>query len=84
MLEGALKEMLEVKSAADVALADTERKRLRDYFAGKALAGMLANDGMLERLRIAGGMYEHGFEGELAIAAYDYADAMLAAREVSE
>jgi hypothetical protein len=41
---------------------------LRDWFAGQALAGLLAHTGESERNR--------------AVAAYRYADAMLRAREV--
>jgi hypothetical protein len=55
---------------------------LRDYFAGQALAGMLANKDLM--LMIAQACREVGeTDGHAAIAggAYDYADAMLSARQ---
>jgi hypothetical protein len=43
---------------------------MRDWFAGQALAGLLPREGI------------KGFPSDFAQAAYEYADAMLAAREV--
>ncbi len=55
---------------------------LRDWFAGQALAGMLANNDHL--IMIADACRTIGeTDGHAAVAggAYDYADAMLAARQ---
>lgn len=56
---------------------------LRDYFAAKALQGLLANSSVPNDLFIMGdGTDENGsVETYAAESAYDYADAMLAARE---
>lgn len=53
---------------------------LRDYFAGQALAGILANTASVA------GIYEKNRQQPteaLAVAVYQFADAMLAAREAT-
>ena len=50
---------------------------LRDYFAAKALQGLLANPKMQEEILKQGG----AFSGWIESSAYGWADAMLEARE---
>ena len=57
---------------------------LRDYFAGEALAALinqLANTSKADKEMKKLGMCEGQFDRLCAKCAYDYADAMLAARE---
>lgn len=49
---------------------------LRDYFAGQALAGMLAANGVMEEATKVGDQPQIG----LAVVAYNIADAMIAER----
>lgn len=58
---------------------------LRDYFAGQALAGMLARDACADgsgndRHPVYNTRWQSAFSGALASNAYDIADAMLAER----
>ena len=64
----------------DVPCGRSEGMSLRDYFAGQALAGLLANHAIIEQYKV--------FDAALvtktvASGAYDIADAMLKAREVT-
>ena len=51
---------------------------LRDYFAGLAMQGLLANPKLAEEIRKQGGAYS----GWIEDSAYSWADAMMKAREV--
>lgn len=53
---------------------------LRDYFAGKAIAGLTANMEMLQAFKIIAKSEGCNTQDAAAKAAYDFADAMLAAR----
>ena len=60
---------------------------LRDYFAGQALAALinqLANTSKADKEMKKLGMCEGQFDRLCAKCAYDYADAMLAAREAKQ
>lgn len=50
---------------------------LRDYFAGQALVGMLSN---VEAMKLGRPISGESMEGWIALAAYEFADAMLRAR----
>ena len=54
---------------------------LRDYFAAKALSGLMANDAFLARCREDGARENIGFDALVATGAYLMADAMLAERD---
>ena len=51
---------------------------LRDYFAGLAMQGLLANPKLADEIRKQGGAYS----GWIEDSAYSWADAMMKAREV--
>ena len=51
---------------------------LRDYFAAKAMQGLIAHE---ERAKQLGSHNLGDFDERVAVAAYRYADAMLKARE---
>lgn len=51
---------------------------LRDYFAGHAMQGLLANPKLADEIRKQGGAYS----GWIEDSAYSWADAMMKAREV--
>jgi hypothetical protein len=53
---------------------------LRDYFAAKAMQGLLANPKLQEQILKAGGAFGSWIED----AAYGWADAMMRAREKDE
>ena len=53
---------------------------LRDFFAGKAIAGLTANMEMLQAFKIIAKSEGCNTQDAVAKAAYDFADAMLAAR----
>lgn len=53
---------------------------LRDYFAAKALSGLMANYAFLARCREDGARENIGFDTLVATGAYLMADAMLAER----
>ena len=51
---------------------------LRDYFAGLAMQGLLANPKLADEIRKQGGAYSDWIED----SAYSWADAMMKAREI--
>jgi hypothetical protein len=55
---------------------DNEGMDLRDYFAAKAMQGLLANPKLADEIRKQGG----AFGGWIEKAAYGWADAMMEAR----
>ena len=55
-----------------------EGMTLRDYFAAKAMQGLIAHE---ERAKQLGSHNLGDFDVRVAVAAYRYADAMLKARE---
>ena len=55
-----------------------EGMTLRDYFAAKAMQGLIAHE---ERAKQLGSHNLGDFDARVAVAAYRYADAMLKARE---
>jgi hypothetical protein len=57
----------------------SEGMELRDYFAAKALQGLLANPKLQEQIVKTGG----AFGGWIQDSAYGWADAMMEAREKS-
>ena len=58
----------------------SEGMELRDYFAAKALQGLLANPKLQEQIVKTGG----AFGGWIQDSAYGWADAMMKAREKQE
>ena len=61
---------------ADHVLKSIEQKKLRDYFAAKAMQGILSNPGLIDCLGDSGILF-------VKSNAYQIADAMMEAREVS-
>ena len=56
---------------------DNEGMDLRDYFAAKAMQGLLANPKLADEIRKQGG----AFSGWLETSAYGWADAMMEVRK---
>jgi hypothetical protein len=59
-------------------IADSNGMTLRDYFAAKAMQGLIAHE---ERAKQLGSHNLGDFDVRVAVAAYRYANAMLKARE---
>lgn len=58
----------------------TQGMTLRDYFAAKAMQGMMSNDNLLNRYKISGEENHISHDVMACTAAYSMADAMLEAR----